>query len=319
MKIRFGYVANALSLWDCSPAKTMTFARYKNLENHEREEALHRVTRQNLEHTLRIIHYNIAHEIHLYRFSSSLVPLATHPDASWDFVTPFRDAFREIGDLVKKHKIRTSFHPNQFTLFTSDRPSITENSVRDMAYHFDMLEAMGLEEEGLMNIHVGGAYGDKTASAERFFENIQSLPAPVFSRMTLENDDKTYTTNETLQICEKGGIPLMFDYHHHQANKNEGDDKLEDLLPRFFHTWNRVGLPPKIHLSSPKSEKEYRSHADFVDAEYILPLLKMLKEFDVDVDMMIEAKQKDFALFKLVEDVSKIRGVKRMDGGSVVW
>ncbi|WP_338778909.1 UV DNA damage repair endonuclease UvsE [Metabacillus sp. FJAT-52054] len=319
MKIRFGYVANALSLWDCSPSKTMTFARYQKLEESERKEALCRVTKQNLEHTLRIIHYNIAHEIHLYRFSSSLVPLATHPEVSWDFVAPFKDQFKKIGELVKKHKMRTSFHPSQYTLFTSDRPSITENSVRDMEYHYAMLEAMGLEKEGLINLHVGGAYGDKTASAERFFENIQSLPSPVFSRMTLENDDKTYTTEETLQVCEKGGTPLMFDYHHHQANKNEGDQKLEDLLPRFFDTWKQTGLAPKIHISSPKSEKEYRSHSDYVDLEFIRPLLKMLKEFDVDVDVMIEAKMKDLALLKLIEEISAIRGVKRVDGGSVVW
>ncbi|MTH54058.1 UV DNA damage repair endonuclease UvsE [Bacillus mangrovi] len=319
MKIRFGYVANALSLWDCSPAKTITYARYQKMDPDERREALLRVTAQNLEHTRRIIHYNIAHEIHLYRFSSSIVPLATHPDVSWDFVTPFRDQFQEIGSLVKQHGIRTSFHPNQFTLFTSDRPLITENSVKDMEYHYAMLEAMGLEKEGLINLHVGGAYGDKIASAERFFDNIQSLSMPIFKRMTLENDDKTYTTEETLQICEKGGTPLMFDYHHHMANKNEEDGALADLLPRFFQTWEGTGLPPKIHLSSPKSEKEYRSHSDFVDLEYAMPLLKMLKDYNVDVDMMIEAKQKDLALFKLIDEVSKVRGVKRVDGGSVVW
>ncbi|MGD6816495.1 UV DNA damage repair endonuclease UvsE [Metabacillus sp. 113a] len=319
MKLRFGYVSNALSLWDCSPAKTMTYARHQKLDEGERLEALRRVTKQNLEHTLRIIHYNIAHEIHLYRFSSSLVPLATHPDASWDFIKPFRDEFQKIGDLVKENRMRTSFHPNQFTLFTSDRAAITENSVRDMEYHYDMLKAMGLEQEGLINLHVGGAYGDKKASAERFFDNIQSLSPDVYSRMTLENDDKTYTAAETLQVCEKGDIPLMFDYHHYQANKNEGEEQLEDLLPRFFQTWKRVGLAPKIHISSPKTEKEYRSHADFVDLEFIMPLLKMLKEFDVDADMMIEAKQKDLALFKLVGEIAGIRGVKRVDGGSVVW
>lgn len=90
MKIRFGYVANALGLWDASPSKALTFARYSALPKHERMEKLKSVTAQNLHHTKRILHYNIAHEIVLYRLSSSLVPLATHPEVMWDFITPFK-------------------------------------------------------------------------------------------------------------------------------------------------------------------------------------------------------------------------------------
>ncbi|MRX71111.1 UV DNA damage repair endonuclease UvsE [Bacillus lacus] len=318
MIIRFGYVANALSLWECSPAKTMTFARYEKLESIEREAALLHVTKQNLDHTLRIIHYNIAHEIPLYRFSSSIVPLATHPEVLWDWKTPFKKEFREIGNLVKKHGLRTSFHPNQFTLFTSSKKHITDNAVMDMVYHYDMLAEMGLEKEGMINIHVGGAYGDKQSSIEKFYENSKKIPREVYQRMTLENDDKTYTTEETLEVCEKAGVPCMFDYHHKIANKDDHAE-LQDLLPRFFATWDHTGLLPKIHISSPKSEKEIRSHADYVDLDFILPLFKALKETGQDVDMMIEAKQKDKSLLKLVEEISKIRGVKRISGGSIEW
>ena len=35
MKIRFGYVANALGLWDASPSKSLTFARYSALPKQE--------------------------------------------------------------------------------------------------------------------------------------------------------------------------------------------------------------------------------------------------------------------------------------------
>lgn len=90
MKIRFGYVANAVGLWDASPSKTLTFTRYSMLPTNERMEKLKFVTAQNLQHTKRILYYNIAHEIELYRFSSSLVPLATHPEVMWDFLTPFK-------------------------------------------------------------------------------------------------------------------------------------------------------------------------------------------------------------------------------------
>ncbi|XQY91737.1 UV DNA damage repair endonuclease UvsE [Metabacillus sp. HB246100] len=318
MIIRFGYVSHALSLWDCSPAKTLTFTRWQKLDEEERKAQLLHVTRQNLEHTLRMIHYNIAHEIYLYRFSSSIVPLATHPEVMWDYRTPFKELFTEIGQLVKKHNLRTSFHPNQFTLFTSDKQHITENAVGDMNYHFDMLDAMGLSDEGIINIHVGGAYGNKQKATERFHENIKKLPSRIKKRMTLENDDKTYTTTETLAVCEKENITLLFDYHHYMANHEE-DEKIEELLPKVFKTWDWVNLRPKIHVSSPKSEKEFRSHADYVDVQFLMPLLTYLKELNMDVDFMIEAKQKDRAALKLCEDIAKIRGVKRTGGATIEW
>lgn len=311
MIIRFGYVSHALGLWEATPAKTMTFARYKKLGHGAAIEQLRKIAEMNLERTLRIIHYNIGREIHLYRFSSSIIPLATHDEVDWDYIEPFRHLYEEIGALVRKHKMRTSFHPNQFTLFTSDRPHVTTNAIQDMEYHYAMLKAMGLHKESHINLHVGGAYGDKAAAISRFHDNIKQLPGPVKRQMTLENDDKTYTTTETLDICEKESIPMMFDYHHYMANHTD-DEPLEKVLPRFYQTWEKMGVPPKIHISSPKSEKAYRSHSDYVDSEFIRPLLKELKALDTPVDFMIEAKEKDRALLQLVEDFSQIRGVKRV-------
>lgn len=311
MIIRFGYVSHALNLWEATPAKTMTFSRYQKLGHEEAIGQLHKIAEMNLKRTLRIIHYNIAREIHLYRFSSSIIPLATHDEVEWDYIEPFRPLYEEIGRLVQKHKMRTSFHPNQFTLFTSDRPHVTENAVKDMEYHYAMLEAMGLQQESHINLHVGGAYGDKTAAIARFHENIKQLPQPVKRQMTLENDDKTYTTTETLAVCEKEDIPMMFDYHHYMANHTESET-LAEVLPRFYQTWNRIGMPPKIHVSSPKSEKAFRSHADYVNPDFVRPLLKELKDLATPVDFMIEAKEKDRALSQLVEDFSRIRGVKRI-------
>jgi UV DNA damage endonuclease len=312
MKIRFGYVAHAIHLWDASPAKTVTWTRYQQLNKQEQIEKRLHVTRQNLDHTLRMLYYNVAHEIPLYRFSSSIVPLATHPEARWDFISPFQEQWKEIGELVKRKKLRISFHPNQFTLFTSAKLGITENAVIDMDYHYRMLEAMGLEDAGLINIHIGGAYGDKMKTISCFHQNLQALPVRIKKRMTLENDDKTYNAEETLEACEIEGIPFVFDYHHHMANPCE--KSLEELLPCIFKGWKNT---PKFHISSPKSEKEFRSHADYVDLDFVWPCVKLLQEFGHDVDFMIEAKAKDQAMLKLVEDLSKIRGIKRISGGSI--
>lgn len=317
MKIRFGYVANALGLWEASPSKTLTFARYSDLPKDDRIEKLKSVTLQNIHNTKRILHYNIAHEIEMYRLSSSLVPLATHPEVMWDFVTPFKNEWQELGQLIQTFKMRVSFHPNQFTLFTSPKEEITMNAVKDMEFHYKMLEAMNALETGFMNIHIGGAYGDKKLTLKRFHQNLKKLPTEIKKHMTLENDDKTYDVQETLLACEKEHIPMVLDYHHFMANTGEIDLSL--YLNRIFNTWNHIHLVPKVHISSPKSEQVYRSHADFVSLEFVLPFLKIAKELNQNFDIMIEAKQKNLAMQKLVEEIAAIRGVKRISSSAVEW
>lgn len=317
MKIRFGFVANALGLWDASPSKTITFKRYSSLPKNERLAKLKHITAQNLQHTKRILHYNMAHEIRLYRFSSSLVPLATHPDVKWDFITPFKKEWNELGQLLQQFNIRPSFHPSQYTLFTSSKEQVTDNAIADVTYHYKMLEAMNALDQGVINIHIGGAYGDKESALKRFHHNFTKLPSKVRKNMTLENDDKTYNVKETLLTCEAAKVPMVLDYHHHMANKM--DDDLSHLLPRIFNTWTNSNNIPKVHISSPKSDKAYRSHADYISLDFILPFLKMAKELDHDFDIMIEAKQKNLAMHKFIKEVASIRGVKRIDGSTLEW
>ena len=317
MKMRFGYVANALGLWDASPSKALTFARYSALPFHERLDKLKSVAAENLHRTIRILHYNIAHEILLYRFSSSMVPLVTHPEVQWDFITPFKLEWTELGQLIQKFKLRPSFHPNQFTLFTSPREEVTLNAVKDMEYHYQMLEAMNALDCGIINIHIGGAYGDKSKSLDRFHQNLKKLPKKFKSQMTLENDDKTYNIEETLIVCEKERIPMILDFHHYMANK--GDVDLSHYMKRIFDTWSNHPLVPKVHISSPKSNKEFRSHSGFVSLDFIMPFLKTARDLNQDFDIMVEAKQKDLAMHRLVEEISSIRGVKRVSSSTIEW
>ncbi|AIK40225.1 UV damage endonuclease UvdE [Bacillus pseudomycoides] len=317
MIMRFGYVSHAVALWDCSPAKTMTFTTWKKLGKQEREEKLYNITMQNLMHTLRILHYNIAHEIPLYRLSSSIVPLATHPEVDFDYIDIFTPFWRKMGKLIREHNLRVSFHPNQFTLFTSEKPHITDNAVLDMTYHYNVLDAMGLADSSYINIHIGGAYGNKEKALLRFHENLKKLPPHIKQQMTLENDDKTYTASETLAVCKLERIPFIFDYHHHMANLC--DEPLEALLPAIFKTWDHTNTIPKVHISSPKSEKEFRSHANYIDATFIKPFLHITRELNQDFDIMIESKQKDLALFQFVDELASIRGVRRISGAALQW
>ncbi|WP_276356664.1 UV DNA damage repair endonuclease UvsE [Cohnella caldifontis] len=310
MKVRFGYVAMSVQLENASPSKTMTMKTFSKLA--DRPAALRRlesIARENLHNTLRLLKHNRYMDVHVYRLTSKLIPLATHGDLEdWDPYTPLAEAFAEVGAFAKEHEIRLSFHPDHFTVLSTPRPEVYASSVKDLAHHVKMLEMMGLDERATCNIHVGGTYGDKEAAGRRFVEHFGELEPRIARRITLENDDKTFTASETLAICERVGAPMVLDLHHHAVN-NPGGIEAEALWPRILRTWDRRyggNLPPKIHASSPKNAGDPRGHADYVDP---LPLVDFLTRVAPDtpaVDVMIEAKRKDESLFRLMEDLKRL-------------
>lgn len=335
MIVRFGFVAMSINVQNASPSRTQTYANFSKLE--DREAAIRRLERlagENLANTLRILKHCLAHDIRMYRFSSKLIPLATHGElADWDPFAALVDEFREVGDYVRKHDIRVSFHPDHFCVFSTPRPEVLASSKRDMEYHVRMLEAMGLDERSKNNIHIGGAYGDKSVSAERFVRQFGQLEDRLRHRVTLENDDKTFNVKETLAAAESTGVPMVLDIHHHAVNPGEVSEEelTEALWPRIAETWrierDRLGLtserelPPKIHASSPKSLSDPRGHADLVAAEPLVAFLQHAARSTNCLDCMLEAKHKDEALFQLMEDLKELEkqgeGVKVLDGGSV--
>lgn len=315
MKIRFGYVAIALDVPDGSPNKTVTVKAVEKIANPEgRIGRLRRLTRENLATTLRILRYNAANQIHLYRFTSKTVPLATHSIAAgWDYIGEFYEEWREIGDYIRKHDMRVSAHPDHYTLLNSLQPEVLSTSLRDLDYHVTMLEAMGLAAEPQLVFHVGGVYGNKQSSLDRFTREFEQLPERVRSRLMLENDDKMYSAADVLRLCQKINCPMVLDIHHH-AYLNQGE-QLENLWPEIIATWGEHR--PKIHISSPKNSKDFRSHADYVQVEDFLPFLQAAKVVDRDFDVMVEAKQKDLAMFRFIRELEKVPGVKRVEQATV--
>ncbi len=291
MIVRFGYVAMSALLPNASPSKTMTATRFSQLA--DREAALRRLERlaeENLHNCMRLLRHNSAHDIQVFRFSSRLIPLATHEiTAGWNPMAVLAPAFAEVGDYVQQHGMRTSLHPDHFTVLTSPRDEVYQYSLRDLRHQSGMLAAMGLDERAKCNIHIGGTYGDKMTALHRFCERCGKLDPAILSRLTLENDDKTYTALETLETCEKVGVPMVLDIHHHQVNPGNGE-QIPELWLRIRETWDAAGIPPKIHASSPKSASMPKAHADYVDPEPLLTILKIIAPETPALDVMIEAK-----------------------------
>ncbi|UNK19262.1 UV DNA damage repair endonuclease UvsE [Paenibacillus sp. N3/727] len=329
MIVRFGYVAMSTVVQNCSPSKTMTMKSFIKLDDREAAiRKLERLAAENLHNTLRLLKHNLAHDIQVYRMTSKFIPLGTHRDLSdWDPYPALKEGFAEVGQFVKQHGMRVSFHPDHFTVLSTPRPEVLDNSIRDLRHHTNMLMAMGLSASMKNNIHIGGAYGDKPSAAARFEEHFQLLDQNIKERLTLENDDKTFNALETLDVCRKLGLPMVLDIHHQWVN-NEGEAPWE-LWPEILPTWDtplaQAGsepdhpLPPKIHVSSPKSPTDIRSHADGVDVVPLLSFLRKIAGVTQHLDVMIEAKLKDGALFGLMKDLSRYEndGVRVVNGASV--
>ncbi|ANE46956.1 UV damage repair endonuclease UvdE [Paenibacillus swuensis] len=315
MIVRLGFVSIALGIFNNTASSTFT---YKLFSQRSREDALKRaieVGHNNLRATQRILYFNAAHGVKTFRLSSQLVPLATHPDVMLDVGRIYKKELKQLGAYARKEGIRLTMHPNQFTLLNGS-DAVVAAAIHDLEYHAAILDGMGMDESGVINIHIGGVYGDKSSAVERLYANWELVPEHVKRRLTFENDDKTYTLEETLAVCERIRRPLVLDLHHDWCNPSE--ITAISIINRIQSTWGDI--PMKIHVSSPKSEKEFRAHADYVDPEPLSQFLKACKEAGLEqIDVVVEAKMKDFAVFKLAEDLGKIRGVKRLDGAVLEW
>lgn len=315
MLIRLGYVANALRLEKSTPSGAVTYKTVSKLTDYsDKIGLLTRVARKNLENTLRILQDNSFDGIRVYRFTSKLVPLCTHPDFSgWDYRAELAAEFKKVGEFVRENRMRVSLHPDHFTLLNSPEPEVITASLRDLDYHTNILEAMGLDNTAKLVIHVGGKYQNRQQAIRRFREQFSRLPDRIKQRITLENDDRCFTAAEVLQLAKELQIPMVLDIHHHQILNN--GETLEALLPEVFATWN--DLPPKVHISSPRDTKNPRYHADFVSVATVIDFIRLTEKIGQDFDIMLEAKQKDLALFKLVEELREY-GFNLPDPGRIV-
>jgi UV DNA damage endonuclease len=156
--------------------------------------------------------------------------------------------------------------------------------------------------------HVGGKTNGKKEGIKRFINNFNLLNDDLKKMIILENDDKIYNIRNVLKICEVLNIPMVLDYHHFICNKN--NEKIEDYIEKIISTWN---ITPKIHFSSPKNKKEKRSHHDYINSDEFIKFIEKIKFIDQDIDIMIEAKQKDDALFRLIRQLKYKTNYKFID------
>ncbi|WNC16959.1 UV DNA damage repair endonuclease UvsE [Brevibacillus brevis] len=300
--IRLGYACISVNTKN-NPNKKTTVAQLNKLDSEARLKKLRQILQTNFFNLMDILAYNVENRIFLYRLPSEFVPLATHPVAEgWDWASEFSWDFQKAGEFIRKHGIRMTSHPGHFSILNSDKPNVVQSTIEDFRFHSRVFDLFGLDDNSVLVTHVGGISGDKAAALDRFAQNFERLPDTVKRRLVVENDDTSFTMVDVLELCERIGIPMVLDIHHHRCH-SEGENWI-DYLPRIIRTWG--DRTPKFHMSSPRSEKEFRSHADNIDPDDFVHIVESLSPYNVDV--MLECKNKDDALLTLRRELGK-RGV----------
>ncbi|MGG1660336.1 UV DNA damage repair endonuclease UvsE [Brevibacillus sp. NRS-1366] len=297
--IRLGYACISVNTKN-NPNKKTTVAQLNKLEPVARMKKLRQVLQTNFFNLMDLLAYNVEHRIFLYRLPSEFVPLATHSVAAqWDWAKEFSWDFQKAGKFIRKHGIRLTAHPGHFNILNSDKPAVIESTIADFTYHARVFDLLGLDDNSVLVTHVGGVFDDKAASLDRFVSNFERLPDHVKKRLVLENDDTSFTMRDVLELCERLGLPMVLDIHHHTCH-SDGENWI-DYLPRIIQTWgNRT---PKMHISSPKSESEFRAHADNINVEQFIQFASSLADYNVDI--ILECKNKDDALLTLRRELKK--------------
>lgn len=306
MKIRLGYacVTETLNL------KTSTNYTYTNYIKEKNLEKLDNIIKKNLKGLKEILNYNIKNNIHFYRLSSKLIPLATKDDVKFDYIDRYKNEYKEISDIINKNKIRVDFHPDQFCVLNSVKKDVVNNSIEILKYHFNILDSLKIKDKVLI-LHIGSNVFGKENSLSRFINNYNLLPKNIKKSIAIENDDKIFNIEDCLYLNKKLNIPIVLDYHHHICNNQEKD--LYKYIDKIFSTWKTIN--PKIHFSSPKSKlkKEFRSHNDYIDSEVFIDFIERIKHLNYDIDIMIEAKKKDEAMFRLIREIKYKTNYKFID------
>ncbi|TDZ13766.1 UV-damage endonuclease [Colletotrichum orbiculare MAFF 240422] len=252
----------------------------------------------------KMLRWNDKYGIKFMRLSSEMFPFASHEEYGYRLGPFAADVLAEAGRVAAELGHRLTTHPGQFTQIGSPRKEVITAAIRDLEYHDELLTLLRLPEQqnkdAVMILHMGGTYGDKAATLDRFRTVYATLPPSIKQRLVLENDDVSWSVHDLLPICEELNIPLVLDFHHHniifdEKELREGTEDITKVFDRIHATWSRKGIRQKMHYSEScpgaVTPRDRRKHS---------PRVRTLPPCPPDMDLMIEAKDKEQAVFELM-------------------
>lgn len=312
MKIRLGYACMSKTLDNITSSSPFTYTEYLKYKNLDK---LDKIIKSNLNDLFILLKYNIKNNIHFFRISSKLIPLATKDDVIFNYYTKYKNYYNEIANMINKNNLRVDFHPDEFCVLNSVKKEVVVSSIKILEYHYLLLKYFKIKNK-LLILHIGSNVFGKDNSIRRFINNFKRIPDYLKKVIAIENDDKVFNIKDCINISKEIECPIVFDYHHYVCNNN--GEKLEDFFPDILKSWKNK--TPKIHFSSPKSKlkKEFRSHNDYIDSDSFIYFIEKISKYDIDIDIMIEAKRTDEAMFKLIRELKYKTDYKFIDDTTLI-
>jgi len=251
----------------------------------------------------KVIDWNIQHGIKLYRMSSDMFPwMSEYELQDLPHFEEIKDILGRCGLKVSHNGHRLTFHPGPFNVLASNNLKVLANTEKELRQHGEIMDLLKqpLSPFAKINIHVGGAYGDKLAAMDRFAEAYVQLPDTARNRLTVENDDRAnlFSVKDLLWLHDQIKIPIVFDYFHHNFCTGGWDEK--EALAAALSTWPK-DITPIVHFSSAKSLYEDPAASVTAHADY---LYDWINSYGSKVDIILEAKAKEKALLKFKQEFS---------------
>lgn len=254
------------------------------------------VYKHNLSELVKVLKYLASVNIWHYRVSSDMFPLADHVDfeSYWNTFCSKDYFWLEARQAVQEYLAqggRLSTHPDQFCVISSSNPDTNDKGIRNLEYHAKMFDMLGIPQSYYfpINIHVSNGKLEHVA-AQNTIDNLPRLSASVLSRLVFETEDKSYWTYQRL-FQYFPNIPITLDYHHRLINNlGETEQQAHDFC---VTTWS--GIRPLFHYSEGKDHRLDRTHSDFISS---------LPSCAQNIDIEVEAKQKNLAIFKFLDTVA---------------
>ncbi len=240
-----------------------------------------------------ILDYLIVHQIKLFRISSDFVPFGSHKINNQEWKKVFKKDLEKMGKKAKKNNIRLSMHPGQYTVLSSQNPTLIKKSIDDLVYHCEVLDLLKMPSNCKLVLHIGGVYGNKKQAIECFVKNYKTLPLNVKKRLIIENDDISYTASDVLFISKIAKIPVVFDYLHYLLNHTENELDAKKVIKNCRRSWKKRDGVQKIHYSQQDENKRLGAHSQTIDIPQFMQFSRLLHQ---KTDIMFEVKDKNISV-----------------------
>ena len=245
--------------------------------------------------------WNNEHNIKLFRLSSQIFPwMEKYEFSDLKDYEEIKSLMLEIGEIATKANQRLTMHPGPYHCLASPNPKVVERTILGLHKHSEQFNMMGFKPSyyNKINIHVGGAYGDKETTLARFCKNFHLLDEDTKKRLVIENDDSAneYSIKDLFEgVYKIIGTPITFDYFHHKFNTGELSE--EEALKLAHTTWPK-NVTQCCHYSESRRKERMdesirpQAHSDII--------YEKIQTYGLEPDIVIEAKLKEQAIFKRV-------------------